>query len=49
MKTIIITKVLRYNNHVRNGKFGCEIKIPIFMTPAEREHFNKIENKKKMI
>ena len=37
-----------YNNYkesyVRNGKFGCEIKIPIFMTPAEREHFNKIEN-----
>ena len=40
-----------YNNYrdsyVRNGKFDCEIKIPIFMTPAEREHFNKIENLKK--
>ena len=40
-----------YNNYkesyVRNGKFGCEIKIPIFMTPAERELFNKIENTKK--
>ena len=42
-----------YNNYkvgfVRNGKFGCQIKIPIFMTPSEREHFNKIENKKNMI
>ena len=36
-------------SYVRNGKFGCEIKIPVFMTPEEREHFNKIENKKKMI
>ena len=39
-----------YNNYkesyVRNGTFDCEIKIPIFMTPPEREHFNKIENKK---
>ena len=34
-------------SYVRNGKFGCEIKIPVFMTPEEREHFNKIENKKK--
>ena len=52
MKTIIITKrvriiITRKRIITKNGKFGCEIKIPIFMTPAETEHFNKIENKKK--
>ena len=36
-------------SYVRNGKFGCVIKIPTFMTLAGREHFNKIENKRKMI
>ena len=54
-----LTNVMKYNanenynnyeeSYVRNGKFGCEIKISIFMTPAKREHINKIENKKKMI
>ena len=52
MKTIIITKrvriiITRKRIITKNGKFGCEIKIPIFMTPAETEHFNKIKNKKK--
>ena len=27
--------------------YGCNIKLPIFMTPKEREEYNKIENKKK--
>ena len=26
--------------------YGCNIKVPIFITPKEREDYNKIENKK---
>ena len=28
--------------------FGCGVKVPIFITPKEREDYSKIENKKKV-
>ena len=41
-----------YSNHKENYfntvSFGCDIKVPIFITHKGREDYSKIENKKKL-
>ena len=35
-------------NYFNTESFGCDIKVPIFITAKEREDYSKIENKKKL-